>query len=361
MNNEINFLLPSGPVDPGKIGGNRARNIIVGVLLIFLCVTIVGGGIKWQNAIKQKENFISSLTLAAKVFTSHRGGIIGGDIIVPPPKPEPPPVPILTGTLPEADAFSAVSFLSRDVVTGESLFKKNEYQKMPAASLVKLMSAIVILEQNPNWLATSTVVGEDALDAHMYAGDVYTLEELWQAAIVGSSNKAVLTLVSALGFSEEEFVEKMNQKAVFLGMTDTIFTEPTGLDSDNTITAADALLLFSEAMKQEKIGKTMLLKEITLFSKERKKEHKIWSTNWLLLGWIPGADGLTVEGGKTGYTIAANYHFITRFKDKNNHEIDVAVLGASAHEARFTEARDIGQAVFANFSWPEKKQDLTNL
>lgn len=238
------------------------------------------------------------------------------------------------------------------------LYGKDAYTERPIASITKLMSALVLLERAPQWDETAVVIGEDALDSHMYAGDTFTLKELWNAALIGSSNKAIVTLARAAGWAEDAaFVERMNQKALEIGLSNTHFADPSGLLPENTSTASDVAILLEEALFQPAIGNSVLQNEYNLYSKERRKPHHMWNTNWLLLGWIPHqfAD---VLGGKTGYIPASGYNFSVSLSDAPGHTIDVVVLGAQSHEARFTEARDIATWVFENYQWPEESHDL---
>lgn len=260
-------------------------------------------------------------------------------------------VPKLIGELSPVDDFTAKSIIVKDHETGFVLYKKNEYDKRSIASITKLMSALVLLEKNPDWTSKTTVVGEDSLDTHMYAGDTYTLEELWYASLVGSSNKAILSLANALDWPIEAFVERMNQKAIELGMSDTVFVEPTGLDENNKSTASDLVILLEEALKQEKISEAVLISEYSLYSEEREKKHHMWNTDWLLLGWIQH-DFKKIFGGKTGYTGAAGYSFVVQLSDKNDHIIDVVILGTDDHEARFKETKKVAEMVFVNYTWP---------
>ena len=261
-------------------------------------------------------------------------------------------MPKLIGELLSAEEFNAESIIVKDHATGFVLYKKNEYRKRSIASITKLMSALVLLEKNPLWSLKTSVIGGDNLDTHMYAGDTYTLDELWYAALVGSSNKAILSLANALNWSMEAFVERMNQKAIELGMLDTIFVEPTGLDENNKSTASDLVILLKEALKQEKIYEALLTPEYNLYSAERKKKHHMWNTNWLLLGWIRN-DFNKIFGGKTGYIGVAGYSFAVQLSDKNEHIIEVVILGTDEHETRFTEAKKAAEMVFANYQWPE--------
>jgi len=285
----------------------------------------------------------------------------GGDVYIAPPPLPPPPIPKLIGTLPDAAQFTAGSILVKDRTTGEVLYKKNEYERRPIASLSKLLSALVLLEKDIDWESTTTVkVEPDIADNHFLNGEVYVLQDIWEAALVGSSNQAVLSLVDAVYINRDAFVARMNEKALELGMRDSQFVEPTGLNEKNISTASDVLLLLDEALTQEKIQQTLLLKETTVSPVGKKKPHHIWNTNWILLNWIPNkiAD---FRGGKTGYITASGYNFTMQIAENDEKVIDVVVLGASKHEDRFSEARDIAKSVFGAFEWPSDEVTSTTI
>lgn len=325
--------------------GERWRAVVA----VLVLVLVGAGGLLRQLGVGNQMVLekIESLT-PNKVMQKFK---IGGDIEVPPPIVK-PQLPELIGEILPPESFTAHSVMVKDRETGALLYRKNEYDKWPLASITKLMSALVILENNPDWATSTIVIGEDALDAHMYAGDVYTLDELWQAGLIGSSNKAIISLVSALGWTETAFVERMNQKARELGMADSVFVDPTGLDAGDMASASDTAILLNEVMKKEKITKALLTTEYNLYSKEREKNHHMWNTDWLLLGWIPH-QFKEFYGGKTGYIAASGYNFTMRVGDGVGHVVDVVILGAESHEARFNEAKKIAEWAFNNYKWLE--------
>lgn len=282
--------------------------------------------------------------------------LVGGDITIEPPAHVVPQLPQLIGELPGGEQFTASHIIVKDVESGATLFGKDEYGTWPIASITKLMSALVIMEYDPAWSSSTAVVGEDWLDVHMYKGDTYTREQLWNAALIVSSNKAILSLIQSLDVPREEFVARMNTKALELGMTETIFVEPTGLDQGNVSTASDIAILLKAALQEENIQKAVLTREYNLYSKERKKNHHMWSTNWLLLNWIPH-DFAKLHGGKTGFIDAAQYNFAVEIEDETGRAVDVVVLGADSNESRFSEARDVAKAVFTNYRWPGQVLD----
>ena len=317
-----------------------------GALAVFVIVLAVGG------FVVQKVDFSNDHTAFNKILLQPLQNVsdkIGGDIVVEPPEVVRPNLPELVGGMLDSSQFSAHSMIVKDVQTGMVLFKKAEYDQWPIASITKLMSALILLEKNPDWATSTVVVGLDSMGTHMYAGDVYTLDELWLSALVASSNKAILTLAHALGWPLEAFVERMNQKALELGMTDTHFTDPTGLDDTNVSSASDIVILLNEVLKHDKIQTALLTKEHDLYSQQRQKSHHMWNTDWLLLGWVEH-DFERFYGGKTGFINASGYNFSMRVG--NGHLVDVVVLGAGDHEARFTEARDIAKWSLQNYIWP---------
>ncbi|HBU07132.1 MAG TPA: hypothetical protein DEB09_03540 [Candidatus Magasanikbacteria bacterium] len=320
-----------------------------GVVAVFLILVAIGSVIYRTNSFSSEREMLNKVLQPLQNIKIGGGG---GDVIVEPPRPVKPSLPELTGTMKSAEDFTAHSIIVKDVKTGMVMYRKNEYDKWPIASITKLMSALILLEKNPDWTTSTVVVGADSLDTHVYAGDTYTLEDLWLAGLVGSSNKAILSLANALDWPEEAFVERMNQKALELGMTETYFTDPTGLDSTDVASASDVAILINEAMKQDKIKQTLLTKEISLYSEERGKSHHIWNTDWLLLGWVPHTF-VDFRGGKTGYITLSDYNFTMQVGDGNVHTVNVVILGAKTHEGRFTEARDIAEWVFANYKWPD--------
>lgn len=334
-------------IEPIKDFSNRFRNIIVGVLLVAAAVFfILNKTVVADESVKVLAKVIRPITGLDKLANR-----IGGDKEFTPPPVPVVKLPELKGEKLDLSNFSATNVAVKDVKTGMILLSKNEYEKHSLASVTKLMSALVILEKNIDWSATTTVVSDNIEDTHMYSGDTYTMEELWNSSLIASSNKAILTLADAVGWPREAFVERMNAKATEIGMTMSVFAEPTGLSEDNQASAADTIILLNEALKNEKIAKTLLVKEYNLYSKERKQKHHMWNTNWILLGWIPNK--LTeFLGGKTGYTVAAGYNFVMRVGNGSGNLIDVVVFGTKTNEERFTEASRIAEWTFNNYTWP---------
>lgn len=248
--------------------------------------------------------------------------------------------------------FEAESIIVKDHETGKVLLKKNPYQEHSMASITKLMSALVFLETDPDWDRRVNVVSDDIIGSHVSAGEEYRVKDLWSAALIGSSNKSMLTLADIVDWPREAFVQRMNQKALELGMSDTYFVEPTGLEKENVSTASDMAILLAESLKHRKIQQTLTTNEYNLEPLNTPGRHHVWNTNWILLDWISN-DFQAMYGGKTGYIEASGYNFSMQVSDKQGNLLDVVVLGTNSHEARFEVARDAAEWVFENYNWPK--------
>jgi len=344
----INFIQ-----SPDQDPSNKWRNIFAIVVVVLGVGFSVGPNIGLNKSVVEASNRIFPKFVADYVPKN----VVGGDITVEPPRvlPPPPSIPALIGELPLPENFTAHSIFVKDKASNKVLYAKDEYSPRPIASITKLMSALVLLENPIHWTSSTVVVEGDLVDNHMYAGEVYTNEQLWNAGLIASSNKAIMSLVVGTGWDETQFVARMNEKALELGMTHTQFVEPTGLDEKNVSTASDVALLLNAALDKKEIAETVLEKEYTLSSSAINKSHHMWTTNWLLLNWVP-QNSFEIIGGKTGYINASGYNFAVEVKNDAGKEISVVVLGADTHEGRFTEARDVAKDVFAAFAWPDEKE-----
>ena len=230
--------------------------------------------------------------------------------------------------------------LAVDIEKGEILFEKNMEKPLPIASLTKLMTALVFLEQNPNLEDTATIASSDAESAgksRLWIGEALTLRDLLHASLTCSDNRVTKTLARVSGLSFEDFVTRMNQKAKEIGLEKTCFYEPTGLDERNQSTALDCARLLSFALTDSVVASVTSKKIYTYTSVygKRKRRHQIVNTNKLLLS------SLNVKGGKTGYNGASGWCLGTLVEDKDGTKVAAVVLGAPTKLARFREARSI--------------------
>lgn len=326
---------------PNLITVKRSTNTVRNTMFLFLVVGLVG----WYGVrfVDESKNIVPAV---AQVD----GNTQGGDITITFEEHTiTEPIKVSTSTY-DMTNFSAKSILLKDVATGKSLVTYNEYDIRPIASITKLMSAIVLLDMQVSLTGTTVAASGNVYDSFLIAGLEYERDDLWNAALIGSSNRAILSLVDESGVSREEFIQRMNQKARELGMSDTTFTDPTGLDDKNVSSASDILILLKEALDRKEIYIALSRTEYNLATIAGEHDTRVRNTNWLLLRWIPHTFA-KLHPGKTGFIPASGYNFTTRIEDEEGNEVDVVVLGANAHENRFSEARDITSWVFTNYDW----------
>lgn len=256
--------------------------------------------------------------------------------------------------------LSAAAALVVDDKTNTVLFERQSNAARPLASITKLMSALVLSDIGLVWSATTTVVrGDiDASSHQLAAGDVVTLEELWNVALVGSSNSAVMALVRASGLTLEDFVARMNAKAESLHLPTTVFVEPTGLDARNVASAWDTARILKEALKDPHIARALATPEYYVHPVGDGKARRVWSTDWLLTSWVPNRFNKDEIAGKTGFIPESGYNFAVRLST-GGHSVRVVVLGTASDTARFGEARDLAEWAFSSYTWPDESEYTT--
>jgi len=224
-----------------------------------------------------------------------------------------------------------------DPASGEVLFEKNSALPVPIASLTKLMTALVFMEQRPD-LGRPVEVTAYELNGgghtQLRRGEVVTLGDLLHMSLMCSDNVATRVLARESGLLPEEFVARMNAKAVELGLRGTRFVEFTGLDERNVSTAADVARMLHAAAHDPLIQQITTTREYE-FRTERRL-HEIRNTDRLLYGhW-------DVLGGKTGFIQEAGYCFAMWIRTQGRDLIAV-VLGAPTNATRFADAMRLVQ------------------
>lgn len=203
--------------------------------------------------------------------------------------------------------ISGESALMVDLNSGKILFDKNPTQRMKIASITKIMTAIVALEHeklDAKIYVTkhAAYVGEDTM--YLTAGEVYTLHELLYGLFLNSGNDAAYAIADGIAGDSDTFVKWMNMKAQELGLNNTKFTDPSGLDDDTYSTAEDLIKLARYALKNPDFRDIVKTHDIELKSDTHKDLFLENETN--LLTSYPG-----VEGIKTGYTEEAGLCLVT--------------------------------------------------
>ena len=193
--------------------------------------------------------------------------------------------------------ISAKSAILLDGQTGRVLFEKNVDQQSLIASTTKIMTALVVCEQT-NVLDRVRIpkeaVGIEGSSMYLKEDEILTVQELLYGLMLHSGNDAAVALAIYCGGTVEGFAELMNDKAHRLGMDNTHFVNPNGLDApDHYSTARDMAVLAAYAMNNPIFAKTVSTKTVNVTGRSLRNHNKLL---WLL----EGADGI-----KTGFTKAA--------------------------------------------------------
>ena len=184
-----------------------------------------------------------------------------------------------------------------DTVSGRVLYEKNSQERSLIASTTKIMTALIVCEQCnvlDRMRIPKEAVGIEGSSMYLQEGEVLTLQELLYGLMLSSGNDAAVALAIYCGGTVEGFAELMNDKARNLGLRNTHFENPNGLDSPGHYsTARDLAVLAAYAMENPIFRKTVSAKSLMMGQRYLTNHNK-------LLWRIEGADGV-----KTGYTKAA--------------------------------------------------------
>lgn len=229
----------------------------------------------------------------------------------------------ITGTSPLdlADTGSAGLFC---LDSSETLYAKNIFEQLHPASLTKVMTALVALKYaSPDDLLTASenvkITEEGATTCGLEAGDQMTLDQALHLLLINSSNDVAVMIAENVGGSLEGFSEMMNAEAASLGATNSHFVNPHGLTADqHFVTAYDMYLIFQAASSYNLFCEIIHMESYSTVYKDREgndKEISVKSTNQYLRGEKTAPESVTVIGGKTGTTKAAQSCLILLAKD----------------------------------------------
>ncbi|NIK79804.1 D-alanyl-D-alanine carboxypeptidase (penicillin-binding protein 5/6) [Paenibacillus castaneae] len=254
-----------------------------------------------------------------------------------------------------------------DAASGQVLYEVNSDTPLPAASMTKLMTEYIVLEEISNgrlsWDEVVTTSAEaastppDGSSVFLAQGDQHTVKELYKAMAVGSANDATIALASKISGSEQNFVTKMNEVAAQLGLKTAIFTSATGL-SETTVISAGEMAKLARVILTEHPEFLDYSKLQDYKFRERDKDP-IVNINWML-GTNTNKTGLKhlayegVDGMKTGFIDAAGYNF-TGTVMRNDQRFISVVMDTATKSARFNETAKLYDYGFSTF---EKKTVL---
>ena len=241
------------------------------------------------------------------------------------------------------------------------LFQKDSGKKMSIASLTKIMTALIVLENSqpdetvfvPREVAR--VIGSKI---QLRVAEKITVNNLLHGLLIQSGNDAAYTLANFIGLKNgprnydetiRVFVGLMNQKAKDLNLENTSYIDPAGLDPGNSSTAFDLAILVSWAMENPRFAEIVKIKDESIYSIDGKIEHKLKSSNHMLQEDVsyPYAIGI-----KTGFTPEAGHLLVSAAKKDEQVLIGVILKTfADTIQASAIESRKLLNWGFENFSW----------
>lgn len=235
-------------------------------------------------------------------------------------------------------------YIVYDRISKSMIIGKNEDVKSAMASTTKIMTTIVILEKSDldeTVTVSAKAGGTGGSRLGLKRGDKASVKDLLYGLMLMSGNDAAVALAEHVGGSVKEFAELMNEKAIELGLTNTHFVTPHGLDDANHYTTALELAKLTDyAMDNETFAKIVGTKSTTIYINNQPRQ--INNTNELL-GVLNG-----VVGVKTGFTNNAGRCLVTETK-RNNMDIITIVLGADTKKDRTKDSVNLIEYTFSKY------------
>lgn len=256
----------------------------------------------------------------------------------------------------QAPEVTTASYIVIDRKTGLILAQKEAGVPRRIASLAKLATATVVLDKKVSTgkiqpITSADKVGGSALNVK--DGSRFTVNDLFYAVFLASANDAANALADATKLTREKFVAAMNSRAKTLGLSRTVFADPTGINDGNISTPREFALLADYAFGLPAIKKYALTAKRTLRIVGTKKYFTIKNTNAML--WKPEFDDLLVTGGKTGYLGAdGGWNLAVGLRDAKNRkrpEILLVLFGNETLKQEEADAEALARWAWENHEW----------
>lgn len=241
--------------------------------------------------------------------------------------------------------LSAQSVMAVDLISGVTLYEKDPNKTLLPASTTKIVTALVALDtydlDQILKVGKVNVVGQKM---GLVTGEQLLFSDLLNGLLIYSANDAAEVLASNHPEGREVFITLMNEKTNNLGLTNTHFSNPTGLDNGNQFTTArDLIVVAKYAMKNPVFAEIVGTREKIVKSIDGKFSHRLTNIN-KLLGSVDG-----ILGVKTGWTENARENLVTEI-NRDGKRIMIVVLGSSD---RFGETIELIDWIYDNYIWQE--------
>lgn len=250
---------------------------------------------------------------------------------------------------------SSEHVFAADVKTGAVLVGRGEHDVLPIASLTKLVTAMVVLDQGTDHLNQPVrfLEGDVKDDLHRIfnPGEEVTRRDALEALLVGSVNSAGNALARET-IGRDAFVAAMNDKVRTMGLATPEFVDPTGISTQNRASAADVAAILTTALSYPEIRAVTEKTKVDITGKSGTV-YRITSTN-LLLGSYLNAGPFRIVGAKTGSLPDAGYSMAQVTRNPQGHEVVAVVLASPGHFNRYEDIKLLTGWVFDVFRWGDE-------
>ncbi len=237
-----------------------------------------------------------------------------------------------------------------DINRHETLYAKNIHERLYPASLTKVMTALVALENGTNDMmltasANVRILESGAQVAGLKEGDQMTLDQALHLLLINSANDVAVMIAEGVAGSVEEFANLMNRKAISLGATNTHFVNPHGLsDEDHYTTIYDMYLIMNAAVNYALFNEIIHMDSYTTVYTDKNgasKDINVKNSNRYLQGDIQAPSGITVLGGKTGTTSAAGSCLVLMVRDSSGNPYISVIMCADSRDLLYSQMTDL--------------------
>ena len=241
--------------------------------------------------------------------------------------------------------LSSQSVMAVDLTSGVTLYEKDPNKALLPASTTKIVTALVALDTyEENQVLKVGRVSVEGQKMGLVMGEEMKFIDLLNGLLIYSANDAAEVLAQNHPGGRALFIGLMNKKVKDLGLTNTHFTNPVGLDDGAQYsTTRDLVVVSKYALKNPIFKEIVGTKEKTVYSTDGKLVHRLTNIN-KLLGSVPG-----VMGVKTGWTENARENLVT-YIERDGKKVMIVVLGSSD---RFGETKELIDWIFSSYSWEE--------
>lgn len=323
-----------------KRGKKSIKRMAAGLMSVIMILSLAGCGQLEYSMPYSMDSEVSAYNVVTKQYTKKLNPfaydlcVVSGDVTD-------------DENVDMSQATAAVLF---DLNEKEILYSKNAHERLYPASITKVMTALVALQNAPldkvlTATGTVNITESGAQLCGLKSGDTMTLDQALHILLMYSANDVAMLIAENVGGTTERFMEMMNEEAKRIGATNTNFCNPHGLTQDGHYTTAyDLYLIFNEAMKYEVFNEIihMTSYQTTYYDKDGKpKELSFETSNLFLRGHYEPPENVTVIGGKTGTTNAAGHCLILLSRDTNGAPYISVILRSEARDVLYKEMTDL--------------------